>query len=238
MRRLYLCHTITCRLSITPTCVYRVWFTHHLLIHVAFCLIDFVDSDGLDASGLMSVNIGRGWMVGCGLSMFVSFYITQQKMAADGVMPFCRSIGASSTEELMFSYSWKVQEDTIRTLAKAVWASGVGVWIDVVKLCPGDEIRPVVRTMVRQVQRCIVFLSSEYAKSPNCCVEFWEAVQLPEKLIICTLDAVPDSVMDWLHGLGVKTVTGIDGLIPLLHDMYTNLALSPRVHQSLLLHIC
>ena len=34
----------------------------------------------------------------------------------------------------------------MRTLAKAVWKSGVGVWIDVVKLCPGDEIRPMVRT--------------------------------------------------------------------------------------------
>ena len=43
--------------------------------------------------------------------------------------------------------------------------------------CPGDEIRPVVRTMVRDVQKCIVFLSKEYASSPNCCVEFWEAMQ-------------------------------------------------------------
>jgi hypothetical protein len=32
--------------------------------------------------------------------------------------------------------SWKVDPDNVRTLAKAVWKAGVGVWIDVVKLCP------------------------------------------------------------------------------------------------------
>jgi hypothetical protein len=40
-----------------------------------------------------------------------------------------------------------------------MWGCGVGVWIDVVKLNPGDEIRPVVRTMVRAVNKCVVFLS-------------------------------------------------------------------------------
>lgn len=42
-------------------------------------------------------------------------------------------------QEMMFSYSWKVEEDNIRTLARAVWSAGVGVWIDVVKLCASFE---------------------------------------------------------------------------------------------------
>jgi hypothetical protein len=54
-----------------------------------------------------------------------------------------------------FSYCWKVEPENVRTLAKAVWRAGVGVWIDVVKLCPGDEIRPMVRTTVRRVHKVV-----------------------------------------------------------------------------------
>ena len=85
--------------------------------------------------------------------------LSLQKWTPDGVLPFCRSMGQPEIEELMFSYSWAVEEENIRTIAKAVWQAGVGVWIDVIKLSPGDEIRPVVRTMVKHVRRCIVFLS-------------------------------------------------------------------------------
>ena len=80
-----------------------------------------------------------------------------------GVMSFCRSMGAPETEEIMFSYSWKVEADNIRTLGKAVWQAGVGVWIDVVKLCPGDEIRPMVRTIVNRVHKVIPPTTSSLA---------------------------------------------------------------------------
>lgn len=115
----------------------------------------------------------------------------------------------------MFSYSWKVEPDAIRTLAKAIWNNSVGVWIDVIKLCPGDEIRPMVRTMVNRVHRCVVFLSPAYIASPNCCVEFHEAVQWPEKLLICILQPVPqlDSFLQTLEQRGAVVVIGMRALI-------------------------
>jgi hypothetical protein len=126
---------------------------------------------------------------------------------------------------MMFSYSWAVEEENIRTLAKAMWNAGVGVWIDVIKLCPGDEIRPVLRTMVRHVRMCVVFMSPEYANSPNCCVEFWEAVQYPEKLIICIMRPMSDSAMEYLHGLtkaGTIICEGLDALLPILDSTITD----------------
>ena len=113
----------------------------------------------LNLTQAVVINVGRAWMIGAGMSFLVMFILSQRKFQPDGVMAFCRSMGVPEVEELMFSYSWKIQEDAIRTLAKAVWSTGVGVWIDVAKLCPGDEIRPVVRTMVRSVYKCVVFIS-------------------------------------------------------------------------------
>ena len=59
------------------------------------------------------------------------------RWSPEGDMIFCRSMGIPEVEEIMFSYSWKKNEDEVRTLAKAVWNAGVGVWIDVVKLYKG-----------------------------------------------------------------------------------------------------
>jgi hypothetical protein len=108
--------------------------------------------------------------VGAALSMVTSYYLAQQKAAPDGALPFCRSLGRPAIEEVMFSYCWKVCPNEVRTVAKALSSAGVGVWIDVVKLCPGDEIRPLLRSVVKSVQRVVVFLSKEYAQSQNCCV--------------------------------------------------------------------
>ncbi len=174
------------------------------------------------ATNLVVVNVGQWWAIGTAITMAVLFELSKIRFQRDGVMSFCRAMGQPAVEEMMFSYSWKVEDENIRTLAKAVWNAGVGVWIDVVKLTPGDEIRPVVRTMVRLVHRCVVFLSPAYMDSPNCCVEFWEAVQRPNNLIICVLEPCP-AVMDYLHVLevkGAKLVTGgISALIPVLDAM-------------------
>jgi hypothetical protein len=176
--------------------------------------------------GAVQLNVGRAWMIGLGCSMTVMYALGTRRVAADGVMPFTRSVGAPEVEEMMFSYSWKVEEEAIRTLAKACWNSGVGVWIDVIKLCPGDEIRPVVRTMVRNVYKCVIFMSPEYCASPNCMVEFWEAVQQPHKLIICVLPSPAGArlhvdIRRYLRELADKGATmcdGLDELIPLLHE--------------------
>jgi hypothetical protein len=164
---------------------------------------------------IYNLNIGRAWLFGSSVALFVMWKLALIRRAPDGIMAFCRSMGAPEIEEYMFSYSWKVEPDAIRTLAKAVWNNGVGVWIDVVKLCPGDEIRPMVRTMVNRVHRCVVFLSPAYIGSPNCCVEFHEAVQWPEKLLICILQPVPqlDSFLQTLEQRGAVVVNGMRELI-------------------------
>lgn len=90
---------------------------------------------------IYTINIGRAWAIGTFFTVLVEFTLARLKAAPDGVMPFCRSMGVPEVEEIMFSYSWAVEEENIRTLAKAVWEAGVGVWIDVIKLCPGDEVR-------------------------------------------------------------------------------------------------
>jgi hypothetical protein len=84
--------------------------------------------------GAVQLNVGRAWMIGLGCSMAVMYVLGTRRVATDGVMPFTRSVGAPEVEEIMFSYSWKVEEEAIRTLAKACWNSGVGVWIDVIKV--------------------------------------------------------------------------------------------------------
>jgi hypothetical protein len=63
----------------------------------------------------------------------------------------------------------------------------------------------------------VMFLSlcihscSAYITSPNCCVEFWEAVQYPNKLIICVLEPLPADVMTYLKLL-VRPEQIVDGI--------------------------
>ena len=186
-----------------------------LLIRVLFLLLTIMII--LSQTNLVEVNVGRAWMIGTFLSLFVMWSLSRIRWTPDGVMAFCRSMGVPEIEEYMFSYSWKVDEEQIRTLAKAVWNSGVGVWIDVVKLTPGDEIRPVVRTTVRCVNKVIIFLSPEYTESPNCCVEFWEAMQVKSKVLICILKPMSKAVMEYLEKEKVNICFGFDELIPILH---------------------
>eukprot|EP00457_Paulinella_chromatophora_P000725 gb/GEZN01000725.1/.p1 GENE.gb/GEZN01000725.1/~~gb/GEZN01000725.1/.p1 ORF type:complete len:1048 (-),score=158.59 gb/GEZN01000725.1/:137-3280(-) len=143
-----------------------------------------------------------------------------------GRLAFLRSLGKSEVEEFMLSYSWAVLPEDVRTLAKAIWLSGTGCWIDVVKLSPGDKIRSVVRTMVSRVYRCVVFISKPYNESANCVVELAEALRHPSKLIICFLDT-PGGEVSVTHQPFFRAVqqkhpemqicTGFHELIPIVH---------------------
>lgn len=192
----------------------RIYIFLRILLFLVFLVFFFQFAQVWD------LQIGRAWFFGSSIAIFVMWRLALIRRAPDGVMAFCRSMGAPEIEEYMFSYSWKVEPDAIRTLAKACWNNNVGVWIDVVKLCPGDEIRPMVRTMVNRVHRCVVFLSPAYISSPNCCVEFHEAVQWPEKLLICILQPVPQlaEFLSTLESRGAVIVTGLHALISRLDD--------------------
>ena len=75
--------------------------------------------------------------------------------------------------------------------------------------------------MVRCVNRVVVFLSPgkhlctfftnlEYIDSPNCCVEFWEAMQAPNKVLVCILKPLNDGIMRYLEEKQVKICFGFD----------------------------
>lgn len=116
----------------------------------------------------------------------------------------------------MFSYSWKSEAENVRTLAKAIWETGIGVWVDTVKLCPGDEIRPMVRTMVNRVSRVVVFLSPAYCGSPNCAIEFVEAIQHPDKCLMCVVEPIDPSIIEFLEDMDIPIVYGFPQLIDAL----------------------
>ncbi len=103
----------------------------------------FLTLQGLE---LIPTELGTAWIVGTACSLYVMWRVSNQRWSPLGVMAFCRSMGAPEVEELMFSYSWKCQEEDVRTLGRSVWEAGVGAWVDVLKLSSGNEIRPVTRT--------------------------------------------------------------------------------------------
>ena len=66
--------------------------------------------------------------------------------------------------------------------------------------------------MVKSVNRVVIFLSIPYIKSPNCCVEFWEAAQYPSKLRICVLERMPTGVEMYLKDLKSKGAIIVIGI--------------------------
>ena len=82
----------------------------------------------------LPTNVGNAWIFGVAMSLGVMINLIDTRSRAEGVMLFCRSLGVPYIEEYAFSYSKQVEPENVRTLAKAMWNSGVGVWIDVLKL--------------------------------------------------------------------------------------------------------
>jgi len=185
----------------------------------------------LAISAVNSVNVGRAWAIGTSIALLVMYRLSTYRRAPDGVMSFCRSMGIPEVEEYMFSYSWSVQAQDIRTLGKAMWQNDVGVWVDVVKLNSGDAIRPVVRTMMKRVYRVVIFLSGPYVGSANCCVEVQEAIKNPDKITFCLLGQtgkdLPKDLDDYIDFLkkdhpGLQVCHGMSELIPILqHEITT-----------------
>ncbi|KAJ1558885.1 hypothetical protein HK096_009885 [Nowakowskiella sp. JEL0078] len=87
----------------------------------------------------------------------------------------------------MFSYNWSVKSESIRTLAHCIWNSGIGVWIDSLKLISGDSIVDDIKRAVRETNMVQIFLTPEYLESRNCNIEFMEAIKFPGKLHVHVL---------------------------------------------------
>jgi len=168
--------------------------------------------------GIKLTGIFAGGLV---LTIVVMGFLIRMHATQPGTLSFLRSLGKPDVEEFMLSYAWAKDPDEVRTVAKAIWNSGVGCWIDVVKLVPGDQIRPVVRSMVNRVYRVVVFLSKKYITSANCAVELAECVQNPEKLIICHLEELGKEVDDYFVDMQkefpkMRICRGWDALLPIL----------------------
>ncbi|KAJ3127414.1 hypothetical protein HK098_006403 [Nowakowskiella sp. JEL0407] len=130
---------------------------------------------------------GYFWMIG---GFFFAILIIHLDMSAPqekGMLKLLRSIGEPKIPEIMFSYNWGFQKESIRTLAHSMWNSGIGVWIDYIKLISGDKLPQDIRRAANEVNLVVVFLTPLYLSSGNCCIEFEEAIKQPGKLHVHVL---------------------------------------------------
>ncbi|KAJ3122163.1 hypothetical protein HK098_003081 [Nowakowskiella sp. JEL0407] len=104
-----------------------------------------------------------------------------------GMLKLLRSVGEPKVPEIMFSYNWGYCKNDIRTLAQALWNSGLGVWIDALKLTSGDKLELDIRRAAREVNYIVVFLTPNYVRSRNCQIEFEVAKQNLAKLHVHVL---------------------------------------------------
>lgn len=89
---------LTCLPWIFSKSAARMWLFMRLLFILLFILLF------LDIFAIKRVNVGRTWIWGAVLSWAVMFQLSRFRRAPDGVMAFCRSLGAPEIEEYMFSY--------------------------------------------------------------------------------------------------------------------------------------
>ncbi|KAI8621463.1 hypothetical protein BC830DRAFT_1094101 [Chytriomyces sp. MP71] len=88
----------------------------------------------------------------------------------------------------MISYSWeKGVSETAHGVARALTKSGIGCWIDVMKLGVSDDTAQITRTVAAHARFVVIFLTDKYISSPACFIEFLEAVNAPgakERVIV------------------------------------------------------
>ncbi|KAJ3129914.1 hypothetical protein HK098_007668 [Nowakowskiella sp. JEL0407] len=128
------------------------------------------------------------WMIGGLILCFMLVLRDLSPLQEKGMLKLLRSMGEPKVPEVMFSYSWSTHKDDIRTIARALWSSGIGVWIDAIKLISGDRLPQDIRRAVNEVNLVVVFLTPAYLNSANCCIEFEEAIKHPGKLHVHVLE--------------------------------------------------
>ncbi|KAJ3019139.1 UNVERIFIED_CONTAM: hypothetical protein HDU68_010810 [Siphonaria sp. JEL0065] len=133
----------------------------------------------------------------------LSLYTERHQLPKRGILRYLRQLGQPQVEEVMFSYSWQngISQD-VRCLAKALLASGIGVWIDVLKLTTGDKTSKTTRTVAAHARFVVVIMTAAYINSPNCFVEIYEALNTPgaDKRVIVYCPNVE------LYGINVSDV--------------------------------
>ncbi|KAJ3122162.1 hypothetical protein HK098_003080 [Nowakowskiella sp. JEL0407] len=171
----------------TLNVTYRVSVQIFTIILIAFGALIYRFSPSLYVPGMIT---GFYWMLG-GLIFGLLLLWLDTRMTRKyekGMLKLLRSIGEPKIPEIMFSYSWACRKKCVRTLAHSLWRSGIGVWIDSIKLVSGDTLEQDVRRAVREVNFTVIFLSPNYVKSRNCQIEFTEAIKTPGKLHVHVSD--------------------------------------------------
>ncbi|KAI8812781.1 hypothetical protein BJ742DRAFT_767906 [Cladochytrium replicatum] len=132
-------------------------------------------------NGKFDDNIGVFWMVG-GVGLIITLLTLQYRSPAEQKGSFEALL--LPVAKFMFSYSWSVYADDIRTLARSMYDLGLYVWIDRLKLVSGSNIAAAIVDAVRKANTVVIFLSPEYLLSRNCMIELLEAVKFPVKVHI------------------------------------------------------
>ncbi|TPX70102.1 hypothetical protein CcCBS67573_g06649 [Chytriomyces confervae] len=167
--------------------------------------------------------------------VLVSFHSARPKKHKRGILRYLRQVGTPLVEEVMISYSWQqgVLQDT-RCIAKALIQSGIGVWIDVLKLTSGDSTTRTTRTVASHARFVLVVLTSKYVKSQNCFIELYEALRAKSdprsRLIVYRPDekvygapfdaeasAMADALADQLGSMNIPVLRTVAELVHFLN---------------------
>ncbi|KAI8621451.1 hypothetical protein BC830DRAFT_1094047 [Chytriomyces sp. MP71] len=123
-------------------------------------------------------NYGVSLLVG--LLLLVIYFNSQKQKPEIGLLKYLRQVGAPTVEEVMISYSWeKGISETAHGVARCLIKSGIGCWIDVMKLGVSDDTAQITRTVAAHARFVVIFLTDKYLGSPACFIEFLEAVTAP-----------------------------------------------------------
>ncbi|KAI8618392.1 hypothetical protein BC830DRAFT_946838 [Chytriomyces sp. MP71] len=129
----------------------------------------------------------------------ITFTLTQKRKTATGLLKYLRDFSVPVIEEVMISYSWESGvTETARGIARCLIASGLGCWIDFIKLTTGDKTAQTTRTIAHHARFVVIILTEKYVSSTACFIEILEALSAPkphERVIVY----VPERKHSYFH---------------------------------------
>ncbi|KAJ3073848.1 hypothetical protein HDU98_000518 [Podochytrium sp. JEL0797] len=121
-----------------------------------------------------------GTSLAVAILLLVIYLSSYTPLPEPGLLKYLRQVGTPKIEEVMISYSWEpVISENARGLARCLMESGIGAWIDVMKLEASDDTAKITRTVASHTRFVIIFLTDKYLTSSACFIEFLEALNSP-----------------------------------------------------------
>ncbi|ORY51428.1 hypothetical protein BCR33DRAFT_454547 [Rhizoclosmatium globosum] len=145
-----------------------------------------------------------------GIFFLAVFTNTFKPATHRGLLRYLRQLGTPMVEEVMISYAWQAgHSEDVRCIGKALLKSGIGVWIDILKLTTGDKTSKTTRTVAAHARFVLIMLTTRYINSPACFVEIYEALRTPgasNRVIIYVVDETAYSKPDELCAVDLEKV--------------------------------